>query len=65
MKGSPKLERALDRFECAVLERDNLGSVPAFGQDREEQVAIDRFRRNTNAEYARARTALVKMAKED
>lgn len=62
MKGSPKLERALDRFERAVSERDNLGSVPIFGEDAEEQTAIDNFCRGVKTEYARARTALVKIA---
>jgi hypothetical protein len=62
MKGSPKLERAIDRFECAAGALYDLGSVPLFGQDREEQAAIDRHRRGVKTEYARARTALVKIA---
>lgn len=62
MPDTKRFARALERFERAALDRGDLGAIPVFGQDAEEQTLVDATRRRINREYGQARAALVKAA---
>lgn len=64
MTSKAAINRAINRFERAADAMTFLGSVPAFGQDREEQEAIDEHRNAAVREYQRARAALVRMCEQ-
>lgn len=53
-------ERLLDRFESAVIDHEDLGSIPVFADDPDEQRAIDRERRIRKSNYTRTRNRILK-----
>jgi hypothetical protein len=61
MKRAPgKAEKLVAQFEAAVGGYTEIGAIPMYSGDREEQAAIDRERRRIKAAYTRTRNRLLK-----
>lgn len=54
----PEIVRAVHLFERAVLRYDELGAIPKFSDDPEEQYLIDKTRAAIKRQYTRARSTL-------
>ena len=55
-----KAEGLVAAFERAVTDFGDLGTIPEFSDDREEQRAITVLRSSIRANYTRARNRLLK-----
>ena len=59
-----KFIEALERYTVAVSDYNDLGSIPVFGQDAEEQAAIDAARKRIKTAFTRTRNHLIKLGTE-
>lgn len=50
----------LAQFERAVIDHGDLGTIPLFSPDAQEQRHINATRRNIKAQYTKARNRLLK-----
>lgn len=60
-----KAERLIAQFEAAADDYANLGSIPVYGQDREEQEVLDRERTRIKTAYTKTRNRLLKAMETD
>ena len=59
-----KFIEALDRYTSAISDYNDLGSIPIFGQDAEEQAAIDAARKRIKTAFTKTRNHVIKLGTE-
>lgn len=66
MKRAPdKAERLVAQFEAAVAEHEELGAIPMFSDNADEQKRIDAERRRIKTAYTSTRNRLLKALEND
>jgi hypothetical protein len=60
-----KAEKLIAQFEVAASDHDNLGAIPTYSGDPEEQRLIDRERKRIKGNYTRARNRLLRALEAD